>query len=463
MTASEIDSAAGNSRSSGGERWSRRFGLTTGLLLVVANMIGTGVFTTTGFLVRDVPSVPAILIAWGVGGVVALCGALTYAELARAYPHNGGEYQLLTRIYHPSIGFVSGCSAFIAGFSAPIAASSMAFGEYLSGVVPGQPTLPAAIGLVVVLALLQMKSPTIGAKFQNAFTFGKIGLILAFIVGGCLLADWSHLTVPSKLSVGTAMVSPKLAVGLVYISFTYSGWNAAAYVAGELHNPNRTVPLALVGGTLIVMLLYLGLNVVFLASAPAEQLAGQVRIGHVAAVNLFGQAAGRGMSLMIAIGLVSTVGAMMIAGPRVYEAIGWDYPSLAILTKRSADGSPVTAILLQAAFAIGLIVSMKFEELLRFIGVTLSLFAILTVLGVFVVRRRLIGESAGGTVWWKTIPPVLFIALESWMIWHTVRSDPRVLAVTAGVLAAAFGLYLIVRRGAPAIETTPERRVSTDE
>jgi APA family basic amino acid/polyamine antiporter len=457
MAAPDLESAAAGAQVHGDERWSRRFGLTTGLLLVVANMIGTGVFTTTGFLVQDVPSIPAVLIAWCVGGVVALCGALTYAELARAYPHNGGEYQLLTRIYHPAIGFLSGCSAFIAGFSAPIAASSMAFGEYLNGVVSGIPKLPAAVGLVVVLALLQLKSPAIGTRFQNVFTFGKIGLIAAFIVGGCLFADWSRLAAPTTLTVADAVVSPKLAVGLVFISFTYSGWNAAAYIAGELRSPNRTVPLALVGGTLIVMLLYVGLNVVFLASAPLNQLAGQVRIGHVAAEHLFGQSAGRGMSLVIAVGLVSTVGAMMIAGPRVYEAIGWDYPSLAVLTKRSAAGSPVIAILLQAAVAIGLIASMRFEELLKFIGVTLSLFSILTVLGVFVVRRRLFGQAVVVHAPWKLISPLLFVGLESWMIWHTVWSNPWVLAGTASVLVGASGLYLFVRRDATAPDMRPQR------
>ncbi|MBI5759205.1 MAG: amino acid permease [Planctomycetales bacterium] len=463
MPESETTPVARGDQPIASERWTRQFGLTTGLLLVVANMIGTGVFTTTGFLVRDIASIPAVLVAWCLGGLVALCGAMTYAELSRTYPNNGGEYQLLTRIYHPAIGFLSGCASFVVGFSAPIAASAMAFGDYLNGVFPEFPNRPAAVGLVVVLAFLQSKWPLLGSRFQNIFTLGKIGLILTFIVGGLSLADWSHLAQPSDVSMTAAITSPAFAVGLVYISFTYAGWNAAAYVAGELRNPSRTVPLALIGGTSIVMLLYLGLNVVFLASAPVDQLAGQLRIGHVAAVSLFGDAAGRGMSLLIAVGLVSSVGAMMIGGPRVYEAIGLDYPALAVLSKRSADGSPIIAVVLQAVVTIGLIFLMKFDELLRFIGVTLSIFAGLTVLGVFVVRRRIRSQATAGVAFLKALPPLLFIALESWMIWHAVRSDPRVLFATGLVLAAAFGLYLIVGRSISPTAVTSDLRTTADE
>lgn len=463
MSESEMAPVACDDQPVASERWTRKFGLTTGLLLVVANMIGTGVFTTTGFLVADIRSIPAVLVAWCLGGLVALCGAVTYAELSRTFPNNGGEYQLLTRIYHPSIGFLSGCASFVVGFSAPIAVSAMAFGEYLNGVLPDVPKRPAAVGLVVLLALLQAKWPTLGNRFQNIFTLGKVGLILAFVVGGLSLADWSHLSKPSEVSVAAAVASPAFAVGLVYISFTYAGWNAAAYVAGELRNPSRTVPLALIGGTSIVMLLYLGLNVVFLASAPVDQLAGQVRIGHVAAVSLFGEAAGRGMSLLIAIGLVSSVGAMMIGGPRVYEAVGLDYPALAVLSKRSVNGSPVIAIGLQAFVTIGLIFSMTFDELLRFIGVTLSLFAGLTVFGVFVTRRRTSGQKMTATAFLKTLPPVLFIALESWMVWHAVRSDPRVLFATGLVLVAAFGLYLLVSRSVSPTTANPDLRATADE
>lgn len=437
------------------ESASRRFGLTTGLLLVVANMIGVGVFTTTGFLIRDVGSAPAVLIAWCIGGVAAVCGALTYAELARTYPNNGGEYQLLTKIYHPALGFACGCASLVVGFSAPIAAFGMAFGKYLNAVFPAVAEMPTAVGLVLGLSVLHAVRPGFGTRFQNVFTIGKIALIAAFIAGGLWCADWTRLADSGDKPIFTALKSPSLAVGLVFISFTYTGWNAAAYVAGELRNPNRTIPLALVGGTLIVMLLYVGLNSVFLGSASAKTLAAaEERVAHVAAVNLFGEPAAKAMSLLIAIGLVSTVGAMTISGPRVYAAMGADYPALALLGLRSDRGSPTVAILLQSVIAIGLVVTSQFETLMTFIGVTLSLFASLTVLGVFRVRW-LLARNGVRTPPWMLVPPLLFIAVETWMIVFAVQSHPLVGVATDGMLLLSLMLYAIVARSRSRVDDQP--------
>lgn len=412
-------------------------------MLVVASMVGTGVFTTTGLLVRDIPSTAAVLVAWAVGGVAALCGALAYGELVAALPSNGGEYQLLSRIYHPALGFAAGIVSLVVGFSAPAAASALAFGQYMSRAVPGVPPLAAAIAVIVVMSLVHALRVRIGGGVQNVLTAGKIGLIGLFIVGGLATADMERLCTGAPI--GDAVLSPAFAVALIYVSFAYSGWNAAAYVAGEIRRPARSLPIALVTGTLVVTALYLGLNAVFLTAAPAEALSGEIEVGHVAAAHLFGRGAGRALSALIAIALVSSVGALIMTGPRIYEAMGADYPALAVLARRREERGPTAAIVLQSTLALIMVVTTTFDWLLSYIGLTLSLFAALTVTGVFVSRRREPSLARPYRTWGHPITTLLFIALMAWMILHTAIQRPVALAVGAATVAAGVLLYAALR------------------
>jgi len=426
----------------------RRLGVATATLLVVASMVGTGVFTTTGYLVRDVGSLWSVLFAWLLGGVLAVCGALAYAELVAALPHNGGEYQLLSRIYHPALGFLAGWASLVVGFSAPVAASAIAFARYTNaalgdGVV--DPTL-SAVGIVVVLTAVHTVRVTWGGGFQNAFTAGKILLVVLFIAGGLVAGDLGRLAEPSGRSFGDATLSLDFAVGLIFVSFAYSGWNAAAYVAGELRRPERTIPVSLVAGTGAVTLLYLGVNAVFLAAAPpAELAAAEERVGHVAAVGLFGEDAGRMLSAIIAVGLVSTVGALVMTGPRVYEAVGQDYAPLRFLTWRRVGGGPVIAMVLQSSISIVMVLTATFDELLKYIGVTLSLGAALTVLGVFVLRHREPDLPRPYRTWGHPFTSVFFILLMLWMIVGVVVDDPVIAVVSLGTLALGLVIYFVVR------------------
>jgi amino acid transporter len=304
----------------------RRIGLGTATALVVASMIGTGVFTTTGFLVRDVGSPTAILFAWILGGVTAVCGALTYAELISALPTNGGEYALLGRMYHPALGFTAGFSSLVVGFAAPVAAASIAFGQYAAAVLPGLPPLLAAVGVLVLSSAFHAFHLAAGSRFQDVFTVGKVVLIVVFAGVGLALGEPSRAVAPAAVSFAEGTLSLPFAVGLIYVAFSYSGWNAAAYVAGEVESPERNLPRALILGTAIVTALYLALNVMFLGAAPLEALSGKVEIGHVAAEHLFGPAAARVVSAIIAVGLVSTIGAMVMTGARVAEALGRAHP-----------------------------------------------------------------------------------------------------------------------------------------
>jgi basic amino acid/polyamine antiporter, APA family len=420
-------------------------GVTTGTLLIVANMIGVGVFTTTGYMIGALQSPPAVLIAWLVGGVAAFCGALAYAELGAAVPRNGGEYQLLSRIFHPMVGFVAGWVSLIVGFAAPLAAFAMKFGEYLTAL--GFPLPPVASGLIliIVLAILHSLDVGTGSRTHNVFTLGKVALIAAFIAAGLAWGDLSRLTAAAEQSPLQAVLSPMFGVQLVYVSFAYSGWNTAAYLAGEFRRPAQEIPWAVLAGTTVVAVLYLGLNVVFLASAPAGELAGKDEVGHVAAISLFGNRAGNFMSFLIVVGLVSTASANTMAGPRVYEAMGFDYPILKILTTRRAGGGPVFAIALQTALAAAMLMTASFKTLVEYIGVTLSLVAATTVLGVIVLRLREPVLARPYRTWGYPVTPLVFLALEAWMVYYMVRKEPLTAAVSAGTIVVGLILYVIVR------------------
>ncbi|MBK8262086.1 MAG: amino acid permease [Nannocystis sp.] len=426
----------------------------TAALLVVASMVGAGVFTTTGFLVRDLGAPLAVLLAWAVGGVVALCGALAYAELVTALPDNGGEYRLLGRIYHPAVGFVAGWISLIVGFSAPMAASALAFGEYLGRLFPEAALSPSLAGLALILglALLHALRVRIGGAAQDLVTALLVAMIVAFIAAGLWVGDLRWLTAPAERSTLEALASPEFAVGLVFVSFAYSGWNAAAYLAGEIERPSESVPKALVLGTGAVALLYVGLNLVFLIAGPPAALAGVVEVGYVAALGLFGPTIGALMTVVVALGLLTTVSALMMAGPRVYEAMGADYPRLGALASRSgsARAGPTAAIVLQVAVASVMVLTAAFDELLAYMGLTLALSSALTIAGVFVLRRREPALARPYRTWAHPWTTSLALALMLWMAIHTVGSRPVTALVAAATALGGLGLYALLRPRAAA-------------
>jgi APA family basic amino acid/polyamine antiporter len=242
------------------------------------------------------------------------------------------------------------------------------------------------------------------------------------------------------------VLSPEFAVALVLVSFSYSGWNGAAYVAGEVRAPSRNLPLALLLGTALVTVLYLGLNAAFLAAAPAADLAGVVEVGHVAARRLSGPAAGRILSGVVAVVLASSVGAMILAGSRVYEAIGSDHRALAFLARRTSRGAPAAAVAVQVALALAMVVTSSFGALLTFIGFTLSVVAGLTVLGVVVLRLREPGLARPYRTWGYPATPLLFLALSAWMVGHSLAERPLSSLAGLGIIALGLALYLVVAR-----------------
>lgn len=421
----------------------RRLGLTAAVALVVANMIGTGIFTTTGFMVADLGQAQPVLIGWILGGVLALCGAAVYGELGAMMPRVGGEYVYLREAYHPWLGFMSGWISLIAGFSAPIAAAAMAFERYCTALFPETPSKWIALALIAVLTLLHTADVQLGSRVQTFFSALKVVLILGFVGAGMTVGkgDWSHF---ADAGVGLSSVATgAFAVSLVFVSFSYSGWNAAAYLAGEIRDPARNLPRALLLGTSIVTILYLSLNVLFFYAVPPAELAGVAEVGDRAARALFGDEAGRALSTLIALALVSAVSAMVMAGPRVYTAMAEDGMFPRIFGVRNARGAPAFSVVLQGALAAVFVLVAQLAPLIRYIGFTLSLFAALTVAGAFVLRLREPDRPRPYRTWGWPLTPLLFLILSLWMTAYMFVEKPVESLAGVATIAASGLLYLL--------------------
>jgi APA family basic amino acid/polyamine antiporter len=428
----------------------RRISGITATSIVVANMVGTGIFTSLGFQIGDLPSGFAILMLWLIGGGCALCGALCYAELATALPRSGGEYHFLGTIYHPALGFVAGWISATAGFAAPVALAAMAFGNYFTGVIPGVSPLLASLAVVWLATPLLLADSKLGSGFQNATTVLKVALILGVIVAGCLAGNSQHVSFLPQPGDGGLIVSGPFAVSLVYVMFAYSGWNASTYIAGEVRNPSRMIPLSVGLGTLLVTALYLAVNAVLMRSTPVVEMAGKVEVALSAGPHLFGPAGTRIMAGLICLGLVSTISAMMWIGPRVMVVMGEDLRGLRWFAGRNHHGTPVRATLVQFALVNLFLLTARFEQVLTCATFVLQLCSFLTVMGVFVLRHRRPGLARPYRTWGYPLTPLLFLAVTAWMLWHILCSKPVESLIGLGVAAAGFILYLLsVRKPTP--------------
>jgi APA family basic amino acid/polyamine antiporter len=412
----------------------RRLGLGSAASLVVANMIGSGVFTTSGFALADLGRPEPVLLAWLVGGALAMCGALSYGALARRIPESGGEYTYLARTIHPLAGFLAGWVSLLAGFTAPIAVAALALQAYLADSF-GSTHRPEWVATIAILAATLMHGLRLreGVALQNVAVALKVLAITAFIAVGLRAVPLAALT-PSAASI--AVEPAAFAVTLVWISFAYSGWNAAVYVAGEVRDPDRNLPRALCLGTGVVTALYLGLNAVFLYAAPAAELAGRAEIGAVAAQALGGLPLRRLLSALVALALFTALSSMLMAGPRVYARMAEDgvFPRL---FARGAD-VPTLAILLQAVLAVVVVWVSGLSALLGYIGFTLGLSAAATVGGLVALRRRE-GRERVPIPGYPVVPLVFIAVTIASSLFMAVREP---LQATLGLLTAATGIPL---------------------
>jgi APA family basic amino acid/polyamine antiporter len=422
--------------------------------IVVADMIGVGVFTSLGFQVKDIPSGFSILLLWAVGGGVALCGVFSYSELGAMFPRSSGEYNFLTRAFHPAFGFLAGWVSATVGFAAPVALAAMAFGEYGKSVLPDAPPLALALGVVWLVSLVQLGGVRHSSTFQLVATILKVVLIVAFLVAGFVVGTPQPVSFAPSASDFGLIASAPFAIGLVFVMYSFSGWNAATYIIGEMRTPERSLPRALLVGTLIVIVLYVALNAVFLHTAPIDKLSGQLDVARISGSYIFGEIGGRIVGAMICIGLISSISAMMWIGPRVMMTMGEDIPLLRVFARRSGNGAPAYAILFQLAVASLMLFSRSFEAVLELIQFSLLFCSFFTVLGVIKLRITHPDLPRPCRAWGYPVTPVVFLLVTAFMMYYLLAERP--LQSLLGVLIMISGLliYAVFRKRADRVSMT---------
>src|SRR5450759_4553057 len=385
------------------EKLRRKLGLFPATNIVVANMIGAGIFTTSGLLLAGLNDPLLMMVLWGVGGIIAICGALSYGELGAAMPGAGGEYLFLSKLYHPMFGFLSGWVSFIVGFSAPIAASAMGFSEYFCRALPVIPVWlqsngimnPAvtksflSVSIILIFTFIHYRGIKSGALIQNILTILKVALIVFLLLAGFLSGKGDMNNFISVDGVSSGLSGWKtIGLSLMWIMFAYSGWNASTYLGAEIKNPSKILPRSLIVGTWMVIFLYLSINILYVYGIKSDEMKGVISVGGLAMGNLFGQSADTLFSLLIAFALFSSLSAFIIIGPRVYYSMEKDvlfFKSVARIHPKFQV--PSNSIILQCMIAVILALSGTFEQVLTYMGFALGIFPILTVMSVIKLRK----------------------------------------------------------------------------
>jgi len=440
----------------------RKLGLFPVTNIVVANMIGAGIFTTSGLLMTDLRDPVVMLLLWITGGIIALCGALCYGELGAAFPHAGGEYFFLSRLFNPLFGFLSGWVSFFVGFSAPIAASAIGFTEYFTRAFPGLLKLEVfggevegiilkkfyAILVIIAFTLVHLKGIEFGARVQNFLTLLKVSLIVGLIAGGLGSGNGSFAHFGEGGSFRFDFGGWKtIGLSLMWIMFAYSGWNASAYIGSEIKSPRKNLPLSLLLGTGIVILLYFGLNVFYVYAIAPEKMSGVISIGGLAAGNLFGKAFENLFSILISFALFSSLSAFIILGPRVYYSMAKD----GYFFKFASDihkvyKVPSKSIVMQGLIAMVMVLSGSFDQILTYMGFSLGIFPILAVLGVFKLRHK--NKSEYKMPGFPVVPVIYMVAgMTILCLGFLERPGPSSIAILTVI--AGLPMYYLFRRRSP--------------
>ena len=427
-------------------RLHRSLGPGTAAALVIGNTIGSGIFTSSGFIARDVGSPTRMLALWLIGGLIAMAGALSYAELGAELPEAGGEYVYLREAFGPLVGFLSGWTSVAVGFSGAIAAAMIAFAGYVQAIVPALhigafSTKAIALGALWSITLIHCSGLRAGATAQRGLAAITVAAIAIVTITGFLFGHGNLHNFTTSMP-----VRGDSAVSLILVLYAYSGWNAAAYVAGEVEAPGRTLPLALVGGTASVMALYLALNAMYLYALPISAMSGVLAIAEKAMVALFGSFAARLLGAILTLTILGSGSAMVLAGPRVYFAMARDRLLPALGVVHPVRGTPARAIIAQSIWASVLILFFStFEPVIVYTGFAVTLFTALAVVALIVIRR---GRPdlprpfvTPGYPWL----PAAYIAVTIWILCYTVASRPMETALGALTIAAGVPLYLLAR------------------
>ena len=415
--------------------------------IVIGDMIGAGIFTTSGLLLAQLHDPLLLVLLWVIGGAIALSGALSYGELGARFPNSGGDYAFLTRLFSPLAGFLSGWVSFLVGFSAPVAASSLAFSEYVIRTLPEDVLPPQlditkkiiAVGIILVFTLIHYFGLRSGSRVQNVLTSVKIGLILILIVTGFAFGEGSfeHF----QIQKGDAIPGVNLktmGLALMWILFAYTGWNASTYVGSEVHNPVKNIPRSLITGTFAVTAIYLLLNILYVYAVPPGEMEGVISIGGLTANKLFNRSLDQVFSLFIALILLSAISVLIIIGPRVYYAMAQSGHFFGLARKINRSRVPGISILMQSGLAIIYVMSGTFEQIITFLSFSLGIFPILAVIGVFKLRIK--GQTVLKVPGYPILP-AFFILSSSMVLILAFLERPVESSISIGVILAGIPAY----------------------
>lgn len=406
-------------------------------------MIGTGVFTSLGFQLQDVTNTWSILLLWTLGGVMAITGAFCYAEIGSAINKSGGEYIFLSKLFNPLIGYLSGWISLTVGFAAPVALAAMALGVYLGNVLDINNTL-LAVSVILILSVIHSFNLNVSSRFQSYATWFKVLLVISLILIGLYYTE-----VNSALDFSDTwtieMLTPSFAIAFVYVSYSYTGWNAASYIIEEIDKPRINLPKALLRGTLLVTLLYVFMQYVFLKHGTLADLRGQLDVGKVYANNLFGSQGSKTINILISFFLISSISAMIWVGPRVSQAMSKDFKLWHFLRKTNKNNLPVAAVWLQAVLSIIYVLTGTFESVLLYCGFILQLSAALTVTGVFILRKK-DQESSGFKAPFYPLLPVAFILFSIWVLIYLLIDKPVESIIGLIILSVGVLTYFINKK-----------------
>ncbi len=426
------------SESGSGQNEEKPLGLLSATTIVAASMIGAGVYTTSGFTLGDLNDPAWVIAAWIVGGVIAICGAICYGALASEFTASGGEYLFLSRVVHPVAGLMAGWVSLLAGFTGAIAFAATTFAEYL---LPGAESFQAkmfAVGLIAFAATVHSNGVRPGARIQNIAVVLKVFYIGAFI-SVAMFCDWPRDEAAELISRANAAPASAIeyalafATSLMWISLSYSGFNAAVYVAGEVEDPKRNVPRALLLGTVGVTVIYVLLNTVFVYAPPSVDIKFSPQVAAVAAKAVGGEVFERFVRIVILFGLFTSVSALVMTGPRVYAKMAEDgfLPSVF----RFQGRVPVVAIWIQAVLAMIVVCFSTLKELLGYLGFTLSVSAALTAGLVFWLHGR---PTSSVSVKFFPIPPLVFVG--GTLLTATLSAIQSPVQAMVGLGTIGFGL-----------------------
>ncbi len=408
-------------------------------------MIGVGVFASLGYQLDSTDTVFSILFLWCLGGLAALTGAMTYVALASVLPRSGGEYHYLSKIYGPALGYVTGILTIVVGFSAPIAASAMAFESFASNILP-LPIGPYSLwslGCLLTVGMIHFLDVKKGGDFNFIFTALKVFLILLFILAGFFLAEHQSLSLAPQSRDLTLIMSSGFGVSFVYVTYSYTGWNAAVYMMDEVKNPKRNIPLAIMIGTALVTVIYILINFVFLLVAPISEMKGQTDVADIAGQYIFGLNGAKIVSGLIAFGLVSTISSMVVSGSRVIRRMGEDYLVLKAFNKTNENGVPHFAVILISILSLLFLLSFTFNKVIEFAGFILSFFGLFTVLGLFIMKFKNPDLKFPFGRWFFPIIPAIYLCIKVLIIVYLIVNDPNRIWHGLLTFGLAYLLYFI--------------------